>query len=129
MLSTPWGRADFQVQLTPGFYKVSTPSHGGFMITNKVFRQFNLNPVALKFHPYGGDYNGYHCFEEDCEADVILLELSIMQPELFYALSSPVDARRVYTRPLTQETIIDSLSRHTPTYLYCLNIDPTCAAL
>lgn len=70
-MNTPWGRADHQETLTRGLTIVSTPRHGGVMIS-KGFAEKNLSEVAIKKALI---YNNYLAYEEDCDMSIIIFEL------------------------------------------------------
>lgn len=63
MQSTPWGHADSVKEIAPGIHTVSTPSHGGFHVSDELLAQM---PFALRMsNSYSG--TGSDWFEEDCE--------------------------------------------------------------
>jgi len=61
-MNTPWGRADQITKIETGVSWVSTPSHGGLMISAGASQKY-LTPKALAF---GERYGAYIAFEEDC---------------------------------------------------------------
>ena len=61
---SPWGLIQTRKTLCPGFFDVSTASHGGIMVARE-FVAGNLSPAAQR---YGFWEGGYLCFEEDCDA-------------------------------------------------------------
>lgn len=101
--SSPWGKVDYVKNYQRGVRFVSTPSHGGFMIS-KGFAQKNLSIAAQK---RAEEYNGYLCFEEDCLACIVLLELP--------------NTRSEKTLP---EQLIESLSYYNADYLIAVGITP-----
>jgi len=68
--SSPWGCVDYCDTLYPGVFMVSTPSHGGIMVSTDV--EDLLSPAARKL---GWRQCGYLCYEEDCDEAVVLREL------------------------------------------------------
>lgn len=70
-MNTPWGRSDSKITYGRGVSFVTTPSHGGFAITDRIARS-RLSTAALIRSERRG---GYHFFEEDCAAYIILWEL------------------------------------------------------
>lgn len=68
---SPWGLIQTRKTLCPGFFDVSTASHGGIMVARE-FVTGNLSPAAQR---YGFWEGGYLCFEEDSDAQIVLREL------------------------------------------------------
>ena len=68
---SPWGPIQTRKTLCPGFFDVSTASHGGIMVSRCAVAG-NLSAAAQRcgFWEYG-----FLCFEEDCDAQVVLREL------------------------------------------------------
>lgn len=67
-LSTPWGRADYGVELLPGVVQISTESHGGFHLSDA--RRAAL-PDAIQQVP---TFTGDPCwFEEDADWALVAL--------------------------------------------------------
>lgn len=75
-----WGQIDFAVELVPGIWAVSTPSHGGLILSDE--RQQAM-PATLRL-----DSNQY---EEDCNWSLVYLAF---ESELA-ALPDPYEAERV----------------------------------
>jgi hypothetical protein len=75
-----WGRIDFAVELVPGIWVVSTPSHGGLILSDE--RQQSM-PAALRLE--GNQY------EEDCNWSLVYLAF---ESELA-ALPDPYEPERV----------------------------------
>ena len=72
-MNTPWGKTDSVTKIQKGVSWVSTPGHGGFMITRKAAETF-LSPEAIsRAEAYG---QNYLAFEEDCLASLVLWEHS-----------------------------------------------------
>ena len=67
---SPWGAVQTCDTLCPGVFLVSTASHGGTMVSNDVAAF--LSPAAKRC---GFRRGGYLCFEEDCDAQIVLREL------------------------------------------------------
>ena len=55
---SPWGLIQTRKTLCPGFFDVSTASHGGIMVARE-FVAGNLSPAAQR---YGFWEGGYLCF-------------------------------------------------------------------
>jgi len=53
-----------------GIFDVMTPRHGGIMVASEV--EEILSPVARE---RGWRVDGYLCYEEDCDAPIVLREL------------------------------------------------------
>ncbi len=70
-VDTPWGKAQECLEIAKGVFEVSTAGHGGVMIREELAEHM-LSPEALEI---GFVENGYHCFEEDADAQVPLHEL------------------------------------------------------
>ena len=68
---SPWGLIQTRKTLCPGFFDVSTASHGGIMVSRE-FVAGNISPTAQR---YGFWEGGYLCFEEDSDAQIVLREL------------------------------------------------------
>jgi len=66
---SPWGQIDNCETIAPGIYRVSTSSHGGYILSPQ---RLAAMPKALRLH------NDNH-FEEDCEWCLVVLSF----PDLF----------------------------------------------
>ena len=67
---SPWGEIQRCETLAPGIFFISTASHGGILVSNTVTR--TLSDAAREC----GFWDGiYLCYEEDCQACVVLREL------------------------------------------------------
>ena len=67
---SPWGEIQRCETLAPGIFFISTASHGGILVSNTVTR--TLSDAAREC----GFWDGiYLCYEEDCQARVVLREL------------------------------------------------------
>ena len=94
---SPWGEIDHCVQLCPGVYEVSTPSHGGVMA--------QLGAASRIFSAAARRYG----FEEDCDAAVPIRELLDRGK-----VTPPVNR---YYGPGEYEKAIDrSIQRYQPEY-------------
>jgi hypothetical protein len=61
--STPWGAPDFCEQIAPGWWRVETPSHGGFLLSPERLADIPQQHLDATF-----GMNGQHgVFEEDCD--------------------------------------------------------------
>ncbi len=63
---TIWGKADSVKQIAPGIVNVSTPSHGGYILSKDRLAEM---PECLRACSYTGDNN----FEEDCSWCAVVL--------------------------------------------------------
>jgi hypothetical protein len=64
---TPWGNADEAEQIAPGIWRVSTPSHGGFILSAE--RRAAM-PAYLRAIPtFAGGPN----YEEDCDWSIVAM--------------------------------------------------------
>ena len=70
-MRTPWGDSDYEKRIQRGLTWVSTPSHGGFMVSRTVAAKL-LTPAAIAA---GQSFGDYLAFEEDCDAAIVLFEL------------------------------------------------------
>ncbi|MCR4646400.1 MAG: hypothetical protein K5695_13505 [Oscillospiraceae bacterium] len=68
---SPWGEVDQCRTLYKSVFEVQTPGHGGVMIEEELANCI-LSPEAREI---GFVEGGYHCYEEDCDAQVPLREL------------------------------------------------------
>lgn len=101
--NSPWGEVQHCDTISPGVFLVSTSSHGGTMVSKEVAAM--LSPAARKC---GESYNGYLCFEEDCQEKVVLREL------LDKKLWSIPD--RIKDKAAFEENINKSLQEYNPDY-------------
>lgn len=67
---SPWGEVQSSEFLAPGIFMVSTPSHGGIMVLREATQ--TLSAAARECGFWDGSYL---CYEEDCQACVVLREL------------------------------------------------------
>ena len=68
---SPWGNIQTCKILTPGVFEVTTASHGGIMVSRDCISE-TLSREAQKC---GFMEGAYLCFEEDCDAPVVIREL------------------------------------------------------
>ena len=87
VLDTPWGPADSVVDLAPGLLAVTTPSHGGLLVT-RAFAATHLSPVAIA---RGAPWGEFLAYEEDCDWYIVAWECPAFRPRLFE--SAPPEAR------------------------------------
>lgn len=97
--NTPWGLSQDAVKIERGLTFHSTARHGGFLVSEGYAEKY-LSEAARK---RGMEWGNYYAFEEDCLASIILLEIP--------------NSRRLFTTPVTWESIIKSLSRWSADYL------------
>ena len=69
--TSPWGEIQRCVPICHGVYQVSTASHGGVMLTVRLARAL----LSSEARACGFQDGRYLCFEEDCQAAAVLLEL------------------------------------------------------
>ena len=100
---SPWGEVQTCDTLCPGVFLVSTASHGGTMVSKEV--EAFLSPAARKC---GFRQNGYFCFEEDSQEDVVLREL------LDKKLWSVPD--RIKDKAAFEENINENIRKYNPDY-------------
>jgi len=89
--SSPWGLVDYSEMLLPGVFLVSTPTHGGVMVTHDM-AEF-LSPHARRLALRHGEFL---CFEEDCASAIVyreLLDKKLMRAPLLKSLNEAFSAR------------------------------------
>ena len=101
--NSPWGIVDFYDILCPGVYLVYTPEHGGIMVARDI-GEF-LSPAARR---YGQRKNGYLCFEQDADEEIVLRELL---DKKLWAIPE-----RVRNKAVFEENINANLQKHHPQY-------------
>ena len=67
---SPWGMVDYADILCPGVFLVYTPEHGGTMVARDI--ECFLSPAARR---YGQRKNGFLCFEQDADEEIVFREL------------------------------------------------------
>lgn len=102
---TPWGEIDRCTDIAPGVFSVSTSSHGGIMVDTDMVR----SALSAKAQELGFQYGGFLCYEEDCDAPIVLREL--MDKKLYTA---PVN--EYYKEGEYSALIDDSLRHYHPDY-------------
>ena len=78
LMNTPWGKAQNITLHCDGFQTVETASHGGMMISFDAAEK-HLSPLAIS---YGIEFDGYLCYEEDCDKNIPLLEAKGVRADL-----------------------------------------------
>ncbi|WP_368234069.1 DUF7007 domain-containing protein [Anaerotruncus rubiinfantis] len=69
--NSPWGKVQNWNYLCPGVYSVSTAGHGSIMaVADAAKIIFSTSALECAFR-----YEGFFCFEEDCDAPIALREL------------------------------------------------------
>ena len=102
---SPWGKVQSCTTLCDGVFSVVTESHGGIMV-HQIVAGNVLSGAAIKC---GFADGSYLCFEEDCDAQVVIREL--MDRKLYQA---PVNE---HFPPGKFESVIDaSVQRNHPEY-------------
>lgn len=72
LVNTPWGPADTVKEIAPGITLYTTPSHGGFHLSDA--RVASMPKHLRDFVPFGGVQKGPgRWFEEDCDWCVVAL--------------------------------------------------------
>ena len=105
-----WGHVDHCKKLIPGVYSVETERHGGIMVHKSVA------PLVLshKSIEAGVDENGFIQYEEDCDANIPLVEM--YRKHLYHGFAWNQDhAKEMY------EYAQDSIHRYNPEVLESLN--------
>ena len=87
---TPWGYADHQETIAKGIISYSTPSHGGFFLSDDRLSQMPAALRAIK------TWAGKNWFEEDCDWAIVCLAFPeyFSDDECYYAIQQ---ARRSST--------------------------------
>lgn len=81
---SPWGAVQECTEIDHGVFEVSTAGHGGIMIADDLAEHI----LSDKAREIGFIEDGWHCFEEDADAQVPLRELldkGIMDKEKYFA--------------------------------------------
>ena len=66
--SSPWDQVDYAEQVAPGIWSVSTPGHGGYMLSPQrvaAMPDYLKDPAPMS--------RACGCFEEDCEWALVVL--------------------------------------------------------
>lgn len=83
LVSTPWGLADTVRFVAPGIVEVTTPSHGGIIVDDRVWLSLLDAVPALA----DGLFAGPRCFEEDCDAALLVLLRPALFPDYRFAFA------------------------------------------
>ena len=102
---SPWGKVQSCHTLCDGVFSVGTESHGGIMV-HQIVANNTLSRAALKC---GFTDGSYVCFEEDCDAQVVIREL--MDRKLY---RPPVNDR--FPQGKYESVIDESVQRNHPEY-------------
>ena len=78
-IHTPWGVPDFVKEIAPGITCYSTPSHGGYHLSDA--RVASMPKPLREFKPWAG--HGW--YEEDCDWSIVALAF----PQFFPADAIP----------------------------------------
>lgn len=100
---SPWGKVQHCDTLCPGVFLIAAEHHGGTMVSKEM--EAFLSPAALKC---GFWQNGFLCFEEDSQEDVVLRELL---DKKLWAIPD-----RIKDKAAFEENTNDSLRKHNPDY-------------
>jgi len=100
---SPWGDVQHCDTLCPGVFLVSTASHGGIMVSKDMAPM--LSTAARKC---GFKQNGYLCFEEDSQEDIVFRELL---DKKLWAIPDRIKDKAAY-----EETINKSIREYNPEY-------------
>lgn len=117
---SPWGDVQHCREIAYGFYKVSTSSHGGYMLS-KTFAQENLSIEARSYADY---YNGYYCYEEDAAVSIVQWELFDKYNDVFF--ENTADYQRFKSIRNRKKYLYDDLVKYFPVYVKDKNITLTC---
>ena len=100
---SPWGQVDACDVLCPGVFLIYTPVHGGTMVARDI--EDFLSPAARR---YGQRKNGFICFEQDADEEIVFREL--LDKKLW---NIPA---RVRNATAYEENINNALRRNHPEY-------------
>jgi len=109
---SPWGKVQHCDTLCPGVFLITAENHGGTMVSKEV--EAFLSPAARKC---GFKQNGFICFEEDSQEDVVLREL------LDKKLWSVPD--RIKNKAAFEENINNNIQKYNPDYWRARQAVPT----
>lgn len=70
-MNTPWGKSDSKQTVKRGLSFVTTPSHGGFMVS-KTYAEKHFSKAAIT---RGKAYGSYLAYEEDCDYLIVIWEV------------------------------------------------------
>ena len=100
---SPWGAVQHSETLCPGVFLITAENHGGTMVSKEV--EAFLSPAAMKC---GFKQNGYVCFEEDSQEDVVLREL--LDKKLWRVPD------RIKDKAAFEENINNNIRKYNPDY-------------
>lgn len=106
-----WGEVQNSISLVRGMRLISTPGHGGIVISKK-FAEKNLSTAALK---RGTIYGNYYSYEEDCDYAIALFEIKKAWDNFFTEYCSEEERER---------SLLKSLSMWNADYLLEIGIEP-----
>jgi hypothetical protein len=109
-MNTPWGKVQRTDKYERGFFFVSTTGHGGYMVAEGYARR-HLSPSAIN---RGTFYNGYYCYEEDCNWMIPVFERPHLWTEIF----------KYEPEIIPGAYLLQNLSRWHPYYLIERGITP-----
>jgi hypothetical protein len=81
--SSPWGAVQTCEELVNGVFQVTTAGHGGIMV-----RQNSADFLSPEARKCGFREDGFLCYEEDCNAQIVIRELldkKLWEPQLLCA--------------------------------------------
>lgn len=114
--STPWGSAQQSISIATGVSFVSTAGHGGIMVTEAAAEKY-LSTAAKK---RGMQYQNYLCYEEDCDADIVLHDSKFLFDKAYNG--------KLFDKRMPEEqfktNMYRSLSAYNPDYLIEVGVDP-----
>lgn len=70
--TSPWGEVQWREEILTGVFTVSTAGHGGIMVHRQVAKNI-LSNKAMQAATF--KRKDFFCYEEDCDAVIVLLEL------------------------------------------------------
>jgi len=89
-MHTPWGQSQHEETLAEGITLVSTPGHGGILLSPE---RLAAMPKSLREHAPFGRYSR-KWFEEDCEVALVALafpdDLPGFSPETAHAMAAEI---------------------------------------
>jgi hypothetical protein len=116
-MKTPWGKSDSKIIVKRGLSFVTTPSHGGFMVS-KAYAGKHFSKAAIK---RGKEYGSYLAYEEDCDYAVVVWEISGFDiPSNFPITSTDIPGIGKFTR----ESLIKSLTLWHADFLLERGVEP-----
>jgi len=113
---SPWGQVDQSDTLVRGMVFVSTPGHGGLMLTEKFAQKYLSSAAIDRADVIGNGTNKRLCFEEDCAYALVFWELLDKFSDRLYAPGVDLEERR--------QSLLLTLSSYYPNYLKEVGIEP-----